>query len=283
MDYIDYRTKLGLGFDDKRKQDLFISRIQVFLQTNGSVPFLARHEAEFCYQIGEQCLLPTNFSDDPNILMTAHAGLQRVWLYLKKKNFLDMLSCIVIFANTYIGASKYKATIQEAIEYALKDSHIAYEIFHDSDGIFYFPKGAKELDIALVNQPLEWLSDYPKARTAFIKAMQGYVEASERNASDIADKLRKSLEAFFQEFFGGEKALENYKSDYGKYLKSQSIPSEITGNLESLLQSYTNFMNNYAKHQDRTSPKILEYLMYQTGNIIRLLITLKQEETSNAY
>lgn len=98
------------------------------------------------------------------------------------------------------------------------------------------------------------------------------------NASDIADKFRKTLENFFQEFFGGNKSLENYKNTYGTYLKSQGVPKEVSGNFETLLQAYTSFMNNYAKHRDATSNRLLEYLMYQTGNIIRLLITLKQGE-----
>ena len=37
-------------------------------------------------------------------------------------------------------------------------------------------------------------------------------------------------------------------------------------------------MNGYAKHHDKTELNVLEYLMYQTGNIISLLITLKQAE-----
>jgi hypothetical protein len=61
-------------------------------------------------------------------------------------------------------------------------------------------------------------------------------------------------------------------------LKSQGVPKEVSGNFETLLQAYTSFMNNYAKHRDATSNRLLEYLMYQTGNIIRLLITLKQGE-----
>lgn len=65
---------------------------------------------------------------------------------------------------------------------------------------------------------------------------------------------------------------------YGTYLKSQGVPKEVSGNFETLLQAYTSFMNNYAKHRDATSNRLLEYLMYQTGNIIRLLITLKQGE-----
>ena len=37
-------------------------------------------------------------------------------------------------------------------------------------------------------------------------------------------------------------------------------------------------MNGYAKHHDKTNKNISEYIMYQTGNLIRLLITLKDED-----
>ena len=138
------------------------------------------------------------------------------------------------------------------------------------------------MDAALVSQTLSWLSAYPKAHTAYVKALKEYSEASPDNASDIADKFRKTLETFLQEFFGCDKTLENCKALYGTYLKSQNVPKEIAGNLETLLQTYTTFMNAYAKHHDKTGVNILEYLMYQTGNIIRLLITLKQEEKGSA-
>ena len=138
------------------------------------------------------------------------------------------------------------------------------------------------MDSALVSQPLSWLSQYPKAHTAYVKALKEYSEASPDNASDIADKFRKTLETFLREFFGNNAPLEKNKVEYGRYLKSRGVPAEITGNMETLLQAYANFMNGYAKHQDATSLNVLEYLMYQTGNIIRLLITLKQEEKANA-
>ena len=66
------------------------------------------------------------------------------------------------------------------------------------------------------------------------------------------------------------------KSEYGTYMKEKGVPPEVSNNLETLLQSYTNFMNGYAKHHDKTDKNVLEYIMYQTGNIIRLLITLKK-------
>lgn len=278
MDYVDYRLRLGLGFSDKDKQNLFISRIQIFLQAQSGIPFDTQQETEFCYQIGEKCLLENKPLIDWDIINGEPTGLQRVWLYLRNKSFDQVLLYIVVFANTYTGAKKNKKMIIGAIERALKDSHIQYEVVQDSDGIFFMPKGAKELDSALVSQPLQWLAKYPQSYAAFLKALKEYANVTPDNASDVADKFRKALETFFQEFFGSNKSLDNCKSLYGTYLKSQNVPKEIAGNLETLLLSYTIFMNTYAKHHDRTSINILEYIMYQTGNIIRLLITLKQAE-----
>ena len=152
-------------------------------------------------------------------------------------------------------------------------------LFYEENGSYFvFPKGAEELDDALISEPLMWLKDYPNSHKAFIKSLKSYSKVTEENASDIADLFRKALETFFQEFFETEKTLENLKSEYGTYMKSKGVPTEISNNLETLQQSYTNFMNSYAKHHDKTSKNVLEYIMYQTGNIIRLLITLEKEE-----
>ena len=75
-----------------------------------------------------------------------------------------------------------------------------------------------------------------------------------------------------------QNGVHHFKSIYGNYLFKAGIPKEIASNFETLLQTYCNFMNGYAKHHDKTELNVLEYLMYQTGNIIRLLITLKQAE-----
>ena len=142
----------------------------------------------------------------------------------------------------------------------------------------FFPKGVEELDDALISQPLEWLKAYPNSEKAWSKTLREYAGSNGHNASDIADLTRKALESFFKEFFENNKTLENNKAEYGRYLKSQGVPAEISNNLETLLLAYTNYMNAYAKHHDKTEPKVLEYLLYQTGNIIRLLITIKHTE-----
>ena len=171
-----------------------------------------------------------------------------------------------------------KKELLSVFENQLASINVPYEVIEDEGDYFIFPKWAKELDDALVSQPLEWLKDYPLAHKAFVKALKDYSSATENNASEVADSLRKALEAFFHEFFGGGRSLENYKSEYGDYLKSQGVPAELANDFTKLLGAFTDYNNNYAKHHDKTSLNVLEYILYQTGNIIRLLITLKNGE-----
>lgn len=285
MDYIDYREKLGVGFSDEEKQEQFVARIQVYLQGESDSHLLTEdQERLFCYEIGVQCKLKNKDPFDFTLGETAPSGFQRVWLYLceYQNDFPAFLAALVTFANTYRGTKQARTDLTRTIKEALKKSHIPFEIINDSSGVFYFPTGIPEFDDALVAKPLNWLSSYPKTYSAWEKALKAYSAQEDDNASDIADKFRKALETFFREFFSVEKSLENCKKEYGVFLRERGIPGEISSNFETLLQAYTNYMNGYAKHQDRTSKNVLEYLMYQTGNIIRLLITLKQEAENDA-
>lgn len=284
MNYIDYRIRLGINYSDKEKADRFYAQIHnFFLNVTASADYFdSLVEQYFCNTIG----VPME-KEDPSMIMydSNPHGLQRAWMYLdqRKSNFLDFLACYVTLINSYAKGRKVEKTmLKDTLFDALESCQIAYEIVTDNDGLFIFPKGVPEFDSSLVSQPLAWLRAYPKAEIAWSKALRSYTDANAENASDIADKFRKTLETFFQEFFDGQKSLENYKADYGNYLKKKGVPKEISGNFETVLQAYTNYMNSYAKHRDATSDKVLEYIMYQTGNIIRLLITLEQEEATDA-
>ena len=174
MDYYDYRTKLGIGFSDEEKQKQFINRIKTFLYANKSIPFERDQENAFAYSIGEASIIEEEQISETILRLDSLSGIQRVWLYLQKKQklFPDCLATLVTMVNNYPGKKVHKETILNAIKRALDDSRIPYELFHDDDGVFFFPNGAKELDGALVSEPLEWLSDYPKARVTFARALK---------------------------------------------------------------------------------------------------------------
>lgn len=281
MDWLNYREKLGIGFSDKNVEKYFFNKIfnklNVLKICSDNFEVSEAEYFCFCEITGCQMRVTTQYgfdgSDRYNICL---AILQE-----HSNNIKDFLAYYVAFCNSIDGKLHDgfgKQSFLKMLEDDLSESHIQYELFHDSDGVFIFPKGAEELDDALISAPLVWLSEYSLTHTAFTKALKEYAKASPENASDIADKFRKALETFMQEFFNTGKSLENCKAIYGAYLAEQGVPKEITGNLETLLQAYTNYINNYAKHKDRTQVNVLEYLLYQTGNIIRLLITLKKRE-----
>ena len=268
MKYIDYREKLGIGPSDETKFKMFHNKVRTAFDLFERLSAYIKEVVVYSYfsEIGERPNYPYTYNEDGIRDNISHA------------NSINEIICkLVILLNTLNdqeNANVYRY-FSDTLYNALEDLRIPYEIINDDEGSFIFPKGAKELDNALVSEPLEWLKQYPQTRKKWIDALKDYSNLDSNNASDVAEKFRKALERFFQEFFNTTKALENLKSEYGNYMKSKGVPPEISNNLETLQQCYTNFMNNYAKHHDKTSENLLEYIMYQTGNIIRLIITLK--------
>ena len=285
MDWLDYREKLGIGFNDKDKVAYFKSVLF------NVIDYLGKLESQITT---EECMLYCNITGtsvsaisriQSNSYYSYYEAMVRLLSHHSDK-LENLLAYYVAFVNCQTDSAHKRFKRIDFINIlckALTQAHILYEVFEDKDGYFIFPKGVPEFDNALVSQPLHWLSKYPNAEKAWSKALRAYSEATDENASDVADKFRKALETFFQEFFGErDMSLEKSRKPYGTYLKLQGIPAEISNNFEALHSQYAQYMNHYAKHRDATSDKVLEYLMYQTGNIMRLLITLKQEETTNA-
>ena len=279
MDWIDYREKLGIGFNDNNKVQYFYSKMFNILED--IKPFMTS-------QINDEEYF--NFCNTTGTRMTYHGslygeGYNMILSVLENhmRNLKDFVAHYMAFVNCQNDNKNKKWTKQDfknLICNILKESHIPYEIIEDNDSYFLFPKGAKELDDALVSDTFLWLKDYPLAQQSWKKALKDYSESTELTASTAADNFRKALERFFQEFFVSNKSLENLKSEYGTFLASKGVPNEIKNNFEKILESYTNYNNNYAKHHDKASKSVLEYIMYLTGNIIRLLITLKDGEVS---
>lgn len=276
MKWIDYRKKLGISWDDSEKlkalqQKLSIS-IRVFCDSIelSLADHLQRALIDYFFVVGH----------DP-IYMNPSDVIEDI---TEQSSINEVVSRYIVFSNAvskYVSKQRSKNVVSMLFT-SLDSLNISYNYTEDDDGIFIFPKGAPELDEALVSAPLEWLNDYPESRKAWVKALKEYADQTDENASDIADKFRKSLEIFLKEFFHTDKDMNELKRLYGNHLKSQGIPGEVQNGLDRILDCYDKFMNKYAKHHDRTSRKVLEYIMYETGNVMRLLITLKQEETSDA-
>lgn len=281
MDFIDYREKLGIGFNNKELEHIFFNRVFNVLDglddMNGQISF--EEYFTFCRQTG--------YRMQQGVMMGEAWLIVLKILHSNSNSINEFLPYYMYFINCQEDQD-YKSWTKEQFKklicMSLEETHIPFDIFEENGNYFIFPKGAKELDDALVSEPLAWLKEYSSAHKAFAKALKSYSEATEENASDVADLFRKALEAFFQEFFGGSRSLEKYIEDrtYEKHLDAQGVPSELRGEFKNTVKMYSKFINNNAKHHDKTSKNILEYIMYQTGNIIRLLITLEKGGVKDA-
>ena len=274
MDFIDYRKKLGIGFDDRELEIAFFHRmwnaIDNYYEMRNQMTINEYYE--FCMEVA----YPINHAvENSNVWHE----VMRIF-NSNNRTIREFLSYYIFFVNCQNDnqADSNRYTKEELINLVcncLKNTHIPYELKKEENNYFIFTKGAEELDNALVSDVLIWLKEYPLSHKAFVKALKEYSKLTDDNISTVADLFRKALETFFKEFFDSSKSLENLKSEYGNYMKSKDIPNELRSNFETLLQSYTSFNNGYAKHNDKSSKDALEYIMYQTGSLIRFIITLK--------
>ena len=268
MDWIDYREKLGIGLNDDQKKKFFINNIFNFLN-NIDIFISSGVYLKYCLTTGTKAFIDDYKSDYYECIVDS--------LSKRTKDINDFLSHYVAFANILINDDiNIEYDFIQLLKTQLSNAHIMYDIVEIDGEQLVFPIGVPEFDKALVSETLLWLKNYPEAEKAWSKALKRYSDMNSSNASEIADLFRKALERFFQEFFKSNKSLENYIGEYGKYLEEKGVPKEISNELEKLLNMFTKYNNNYAKHADRSDINVLEYIMYQTGNIMRLMIKLNE-------
>ena len=275
MLWADYRERLGLGFDDQTKYVALKNMFCNFMSNIDTKYYTPNDCCEYLTTVGEawDSFRPYSSSQLRKSFQMAQTMKE---LILKYIGFYNSYKAKQYGSN---DRRAYKKEIWAFLERCLEELSIPYEIVDDEDGSFLFPKGVADFDDNLVSAPLSWLKEYPLAEKAWITVLRDYSE-KKNNPSQVADGFRKALETFFQEFFNSGKTLENMLSDYCDFLKNQKIPTEISDDFRKILHAYTDFNNSYAKHHDRATSNVLEYIMYATGNIMRLVITLKNSSAS---
>lgn len=278
MKNVDYRKKLGLGFNDESKIKMLKTRIFNLLTEFDET----KEDWELEIDIKK---ITRNFSDEIGILIPSeYKNLQIIYYIICSQK--DISSCVYFFV-TFLNTLKHEyndyviiETLETRFLSALDNMKISYDKSVDSDGIFIFPKGAEELDSALVSEPLEWLKDYPQTKKTYVIALKQYSDGI--YIRDVADNLRKTLEAFFQEFLGNKKNLANNINEVFKFLGTHNAEPELAGSIKDLLSKYDSLNNKIAKHNDKVDARYLEFLLYQTGIFIRMLITVKNTDAKES-
>lgn len=283
MDWLDYRQKLGIGFCDEDKFKHF--KTKMFNTLN----MIAEDDYSGCVDMEEYfafCNM-TGMPLDWNYNQSYHrrARFEHCISIIERTTSLPQFLAYYVALTNSIKTKKYserewtRSNFSNLLCRVLAEAHIPFDLLEDGEKYFVFPRGAQELDDALVSQPLAWLSPYPQAQKTFVIALRQYSDGI--YIRDVADNLRKALEAFLQEFLNNDKNLETNKNEICRYLGQQGVDAGISGLFQPLINAYKNINDRIAKHNDAVDKKLLEFLLYQTGLLIRMVIVVNAEGDSN--
>lgn len=279
MNFIDYREKLGIGFNDEEKFRYLKTNIFNYITPekdhNTFLLMSAKEYFDFCNLTGSE--IHSELLDDLYHSQDAERFSDCVKILSNHSYvFSDLLLHYVSLANSLPANNENRCDrvfMRGLLTKKLEEARIPYEVMEVADEFFIFPKGAEELDKALVSEPLQWLSNYPKTQNTFCRALKQY--SNGEHTRDVADNFRKALEEFLQEYLGNTKNLERNKNEICKHLGSKGVDAEFIGMMQPLLNTYKNINDKYVKHNDAVDEKLLEFIMYQTGVFIRMIISVK--------
>lgn len=256
----------------------FKNRIVVILDgVSFNSYWMPSFEREIFYQVGQsyvdQNYMPFSFS------------FSMTYLY-KFVNKLDMSQSshqlLLINILESVLNSEYDIGIPDMarkISEALVLSGINIELYKRGSEYLFYPSGAEILDTKLVNDNLNWLELYPKAR----EKMHLALSSQQRNGQprQIIDNMRLSFELFLKQYLNNEKSLEKQKELLGKKLQEYGIAKEIRDMYATVFSFYTRYNNENVKHDDKCAKVETEYIIYLTGTFIRLLIQIDKKEKEN--
>lgn len=175
----------------------------------------------------------------------------------------------------YTG-EKTSETLAGLIADAINGSSVNVTLYRTPNGYEFFPATEPIFDGVYVGDILNWLSDYPKSKGQYDKALRMIVEQSDTR--DVIDNLRLALELFFKEYFGNNKSLDNQISLIGNLIQSKGISDEIGNMYQRLIDCYNKYNNKHTKHGNDVEDIEADYMVYLTGSFMRFMIQLRRLE-----
>lgn len=125
--------------------------------------------------------------------------------------------------------------------------------------------------------------NYSRARQSMIKGMLEETPNPKKLYDDAVtylygidqraalDSLRLCIEQLLKETLGNSKPLEKQKDEFGKYLKSKGLSSEIRTQALNTLDSFTRYQNNNVKHNFKEEYVEKDFVFSMGESLIKVL------------
>ncbi len=158
-----------------------------------------------------------------------------------------------------------KLFIIQQVKQAVEMSDLNVAVGKSKGRIILYPEGDRKLDNELVNKTLLFLD--PESNKHFENALRFY---QKKQHKESAERLRQSVEEFFRYKLQNKKGLpENIKTLQQK-LKNNS-QSQIRNIIFQIFSYLDEYFNKHSKHGDNVNEVENEFLIYQTGLLLRYI------------
>jgi hypothetical protein len=156
---------------------------------------------------------------------------------------------------------------------------VSFQLYQKVKQVIIYPYGDPFLDEGIINYVLSGLEEYPDIAKHFENALQIYQRGEESQYRNLLDNLRFSLEQLLKKILGNEKSFENQSKTLKEWIKNKGLHSQIANLYNHLVFNiYSEYMNDAVKHNEKYSLDEIEFMIYLTGNFMRLLIQLSKKE-----
>ena len=178
-----------------------------------------------------------------------------------------VLSLHIKIADNLLISYESKQSLIHRIKQAVEMSDIDVEVGKSQKGyVILYPKGEKVLDNELVNQTLSFLDK--KSNKHFEEALKFY---QNKKHKESAERLRQSVEEFLRYKLQNTKGLPENLKAFQLTLKTTNNSPQIRNVIFQVFNYLDQYFNAHSKHGDNVNEVENEFLIYQTGLLLRYM------------
>ncbi len=183
---------------------------------------------------------------------------------LTSDNFLQALRILELlyrfFEKNKDRRKGITSWIENAVSIATVDLGVRWK-----KGMFY-PSGAKILDKKLIEDPLDWLENYPNEKSNFLKAVEDYTS---KKYDSVVINCYLVIEGLVKKILKSRKSLDKNREGLLKKIK-------LSQEWKAFLSNFIIYANEKKRHasdkQHTINPLEVEAFLYFTGLLVRLII-----------
>ena len=219
---------------------------------------------KFCNLLGIKCIWHPAYLGGERWSENIYVALQ------KETDEKELYKLLQLIFNLDFEYSGVRQVYYEALVEAINFSAINLAVSVKDDQIILHPRGEKEFDKKLIDEVLRFLDK--NSQKHFIDALKLYEQKTEKAAIKSAESLRRALEEFLREKLKNKKGLDKNIKELGTALKNDGRDPQIRNIIIRTFDCLDKYFNENSKHKDgEISPAENEYLIYQTGTLMRYI------------